>query len=154
MTSNEIESTRNRAAARVVEPDGTAPTHDGELLARAVAEAAWDTKARNVRVIDVRGLTSYTDYLVVCHGTSQRPTASIAEHVIDELRPLKFRPIGIEGQEQAEWVLVDFGDVILHAFTEPFRLEYPIESIFGDAPRLPLDAPADLEDPDFGKRRA
>lgn len=153
-TKKEETSPRDRSKARILEPNEPSTTYDGALLAQAVAEAAWDMKGRNVRILDVRGMTSYTDFLVVCHGTSERHATSIAEHVVDELRPLKFRPIGIEGVAVGDWILVDFGDVILHSFCDQTRLEIPIESIFSDAPRLPLEPPADLEDPDFGKRRA
>lgn len=117
-----------------------------EALAMAVAEAAWALKARNVRVLDVRKLVSYADYLVVCHGTSERHAASIANHVIDDLRPVKVRPASVEGLRTGEWILVDFMDVVLHVFYEPFRAEYAIESIFSEAPRLALEPPGELEE--------
>lgn len=120
---------------------------DTRALATAIAEAAWDLKARNVRVLDVRKLVSYADYLIVCHGTSERHAASIANHVIDDLRPLKIRPGSIEGIRTGEWILVDFLDVVLHVFHEPFRVEYAIESIYRDAPRLELKPPQELEVP-------
>ena len=123
-------------------------TFDSEALAYAIVEAAWDRKARNVRALDVRGLVSYTDFIIVCHGTNPRQAQAIAEHVVYELRPAKVRPMGVEGADRGEWILVDFGDAVLHVFHEPVRADYAIESVYSDAPRLPLDAPADLEDPE------
>jgi ribosome-associated protein len=131
-----------------------APSFDTEALALAMAEAAWNLKARNVRVLDVRRIVPYADFLVLCHGTSDRHAEAIAEHVIEDLRPQKVRPLSIEGvqsgsrRERAAWILVDFADAILHVFgNEDMRAEYNLESIFSDAPRLALEPPADLEDP-------
>lgn len=125
-----------------------ADSFDTETVALAIAEACWDIKAHNVRAIDVRGLASYTDFLVVCHGTSERHARSIAEHVLDELRPTATRTLGREGFEGGEWLLVDFGDAVLHVFHGESRTHYGIESLWCDAPRLSLDAPKDLEFPD------
>lgn len=138
-------------------PSPAAPTDDGTYdtvaVALAVAEACWDVKARNVRALDVRGIVPYADFLVVCHGTSDRHAEAIAGHVVDDLRPTKVRPLGIEGvhgnatREQGAWILVDLGDVILHVFGHPdIRQQYNIESIFRDVPRLTLDAPDELEE--------
>lgn len=112
----------------------------------AIVEAAWDRKARNVRVLDVRGIVSYADFLIVCHGTSPRHAQSIADFITADLRPTKVRPLGIEGADRGEWILVDFGDAVVHVFNEPVRAEFGIESIYSDAPRMQLDAPPDLED--------
>lgn len=121
---------------------------DTEALARAIAEAAWERKARNLRVLDVRGIVSYTDFIVVCHGTSQRHAKGIADFVVADLRPVKVRPLGVEGGGQGDWILIDFGDAVLHVFDEPARAEFGLESIYSDAPRLAIDAPPDLEDPE------
>ena len=136
----------NDDITRSVSPNGHPQEFDTEALARAMAEAAWELKARNVRVLDVRKLVSYADYLVVCHGTSERHAASIANHVIDDLRPLKVRPASVEGIRTGEWILVDFLDAVLHVFYEPFRSEYAIESIYREAPRLALEPPGELEE--------
>lgn len=119
---------------------------DTEAIAQAIAEAAWDTKARNLRVLDVRKVVSYADFLVVCHGTSERHARSIAEYVVDDLRDAGLRPIGVEGLRESNWILVDYGDVVLHVFHEPFRQEYAIESIYADAPRVTLEPPGELEE--------
>lgn len=127
---------------------------DTEVVAHAVAEACWDVKAHNVRAIDLRGLASYTDFLVICHGTSERHARTIAEHVMDELRPTATRALGREGFDSGEWLLVDFGDAVLHVFHGESRDHYGLESLWSDAPRLKLDAPTELEFPDEAAFRA
>jgi len=121
---------------------------DTEALAIAIVEAAWEHKARNVRVLDVRGIVSYADYLVVAHGTGERHAHAIAGAVIDDLRPAKVRPLGVEGTGAGGWILVDFADVVLHVFSNASqRRDFNIESIYSDAPRLVLaDVPAELEE--------
>ncbi len=142
--------TATDAVAEAAEPaeENIAEEYDTEALARAIAEAAWEQKARNLRVLDVRGIVSYTDFIVICHGTSSRHAKGIAEFVIADLRPVKVRPLGVEGTSEGAWILVDFGDAVLHVFDEPTRPEYGLESIYSDAPRLALDSPQDLEDPE------
>lgn len=128
--------------------DETPEEFDTEALAHAIVEAAWERKARNARVLDVRGIVSYTDFIIVCHGTSPRHAQGIADFVVADLRPVKVRPLGVEGKDEGQWILVDFGDAVLHVFDEPARAEYGIESIYSDAPRLPIESPPDLEDPE------
>lgn len=127
---------------------------DTVALAEAIAEACWDRKARNVRVIDVRGLASYTDFLIVCHGTGERHAQTIADYVIEDLRPVKVRPYGKEGFRSGDWLLVDFADAVLHVFAGEARAHYALESLWADAPRLKLDAPEDLEFPEEEAFRA
>lgn len=131
-----------------VAPADAPQEFDTHALALAIVEAAWDRKARSVRVLDVQGLVSYTDYLVLCHGTSEPHARAIADAVIDDLRTVKVRPIGIEGKRGADWLLVDFADAVLHVFTSrEARDEYNFESMYSDAKPVELeDAPEDLED--------
>ncbi len=110
-----------------------------ELLARAIAEAAAERKACDIKCLDVRGIVSYADFIIVMHGTSSRHAKSIADFIVSDLRPLKIRPHGIEGQDYGEWILVDFVDVVVHIFNDTMRDEYAIESIYSDAPRLEFD---------------
>lgn len=117
-----------------------------EALALAIAEAAWERKALNVRVLDVRGIVAYTDFIIVCHATNDRQAKAIAHHVTKELRPVKVRPKGIEGVESGDWILVDFVDAVLHVFLENTRADYGIEKIYHSAKRMKLeDAPPELE---------
>ena len=133
------------------EPEATTESNEGfdtHALALAIVEAAWERKARSARILDVRGIVSYTDYLVLCHGTSEPHARAIANAVIDDLRPVKVRPIGVEGKRGGDWLLIDFADAVLHFFTSrEARDDYNFESMYSDAPRVELeDAPDDLED--------
>jgi ribosome-associated protein len=119
---------------------------DTELLAQAIAEAAYERKAEAIRILDVRGIVSYTDYIVVCHGKSAPHVRAIANFVMSDLRPLKFRPRNVEGLNHAEWVLIDFVDVVFHVFRGEFRSEYAVESIFSDAPRVEFNPEGEAEE--------
>ena len=112
---------------------------DTQTLALAIAEAAAEMKALGVRIIDVRGIVSYADFLVVCHGTSTTHARAIADFIREDLRPLKIRPRHVEGANYAEWILLDFFDVVVHVFTEEARQEYSIDGLFSDAPRVPFE---------------
>lgn len=118
-----------------VEDDGN--EFDTEVLARAIAEGADERKAEDIKILDVRGIVSYADYLVVCHGNNAPHVRAIANFVVSDLRAL-IRPRHTEGLNYGEWVLVDFADVVLHVFRGDFRSDYAVESIFSDAPRLPF----------------
>lgn len=128
------------------EMEAVAAEPDTEAVARMVAELTWDIKAQNTVVIDLRGRVSYTDFVVVTTGTSDRHVQAIAKFVEDELRGSGVaRPYGREGIDGGKWALIDFGDVILHVFNGPVRDDYDLERMWPDAPRLELeDAPADL----------
>jgi len=115
---------------------------DGELLVRRVADLALDRKAVDVVVIDVRGRSSYTDFLVIASGTSDRHVQAVAEGVDETLRAEKIRPFGSEGLREGQWALIDYGSVVLHVFHQFTREVYKLEELWGDAPRLTLAVPA------------
>ena len=125
-----------------------------ELLARAIAEAAVERKACDIKCLDVRGIVSYADFIVVMHGTSARHARAIADFIVADLRPLKIRPHGVEGLDYGEWILIDFVDVVVHVFNDTMRDEYAIESIYSDAPRIEFEldegSDADGGTPDTG----
>lgn len=124
-----------------------APTQEDELvtLARQVAEQTWDTKALNTVVIDLRGRVSYTDFVVISTGTSERHVKAIARNVETAMRQAGHVPLGIEGTDTGRWVLLDFGEVIVHLFHGDLRQEYNLEKMWVEAPRLELeDKPRDL----------
>ena len=113
------------------------------LVAR-VADAAWEKKALDMKVLDVRGLVSYADFFVICSGRSDRQVQAIAQNIADELRDGGVRPLGVEGIAHGHWVLMDYGDIIVHVFHISDREEYGLERIWGDAPSLDMNVPADL----------
>jgi ribosome-associated protein len=117
-------------------------------LLQTIANAAADKKAENIVLLDVRGLASFTDFLVIGEGTSDRQVRSMGEHIEAKVAEAKGpRTIGREGYEQGEWVLVDFGEVVVHLFTEDERRAFDLENLWGDAPRLrwdPKNPPTEL----------
>ncbi len=117
---------------------------DGARLAVQIADAAWSTKALDLKILDVRNLVSYADFFVICAGRSDRQVQAIAQNIADELRQVGFRPLGVEGLAHGLWVLMDYGDIIVHIFHLSEREEYGLEQIWKDAPCLPIDVPDEL----------
>lgn len=76
---------------------------------------------------------------MICHGSNRRQVRAIAEGIVDDLRKVQMRPIGVEGMDASRWVLLDFGDVVVHVFDEPLRGFYDLDSLWGDAPRMAVD---------------
>ncbi|WP_206362832.1 ribosome silencing factor [Stenotrophobium rhamnosiphilum] len=110
------------------------------LLQVAVA-ALEDMKAIDIKVIDVMKLTTITDHMIVCTGTSNRHVKSLADNVIQMAKDFGNRPIGIEGIEQGEWVLVDLGGVVVHVMQVQARAFYQLERLWDVAPPEPQEAP-------------
>ncbi len=106
-------------------------------LACAV-EAATERNAREVVVLDLRGLSDVTDYFLIASGDSDVHTRSISDNVLERMRESGFRPVGIEGRDRGNWILIDFVTVILHIFLPRVRDFYQIERLWGDAPSLDL----------------
>lgn len=100
-----------------------------ELLA-LVTDAADDLKAINTQVLDVREKANFTDYMVVTSGASTRQVRAIADNIIDKVKQRGMRPLGIEGEQQGEWLLVDFGDVLVHVMHPSTRDFYQLEKLW------------------------
>ncbi|MFO7857538.1 MAG: ribosome silencing factor [Ectothiorhodospiraceae bacterium] len=98
-----------------------------------VLEALEDMKAEDPVVLDVRGKTGITDAMVVATGNSGRHVNAIAERVVEDAKSHSMRPLGIEGLDSAEWVLVDLGDVVVHVMVHRMRDLYRLERIWGVA---------------------
>jgi len=95
--------------------------------------AAEQKQARNVTVLDLREVTSFADHFVICSGTNTRQIQAIADEVHQHLKKLGEMPNSIEGYENAEWVLLDYGDYLIHIFSEKARLYYDLERLWRDA---------------------
>lgn len=93
-------------------------------------------KAEEVIAHDVSGFVSYADYVVICSGQSSRQVEALAMHITGELRKEGVAALGVEGRAEGEWVLIDFGDVIVHVFDEPVRAFYDLEGLWGEAPKV------------------
>ena len=106
------------------------PSDPVERLRVEVKRALEDLKARDITEIDVRGKTSIADYLVVASGTSNRHVKSIAEEVIKNAKASGSMPLGVEGQREAEWVLVDLGDIVVHVMLPRVREFYGLERLW------------------------
>ena len=110
-----------------------------EHKARRAARAALDKKAINLTVLDVQGVSSVTDYFLVCSGRSAPHVKTIADAIREELKEDGVRPLHAEGQPESGWVLLDYGDVLMHVFLEDTRVYYALERLWGDAPSVPVD---------------
>lgn len=105
-------------------------------LAIELSRLASDLKAEDVVALDLRGITSVTDFTVIVTGTSDRQIRAIADAAKDYGRKVGEKPLGMDGYDNAAWIVVDFFDVILHVFAKPYREYYDLELLWGDAPRL------------------
>ena len=107
-----------------------------DALLAQVRLALEDLKARDAREIDVRGRTGITDYMVIASGTSTRHVKSVADEVVRFAKRLDVMPLGVEGEREAEWVLVDLGDVVVHVMLPRVREFYALERLWtvGDQP--------------------
>lgn len=109
-------------------------------LEHAVTTALDDMKAVNVSVLDVRGLTDIADTMVIASGNSDRHVRSIAERVVEKAKAAGFRPLGTEGARDAEWVLVDLQDVVVHVMLPRVREFYGLESLWESTPAAAVPA--------------
>lgn len=103
---------------------------NAEQLVETATAALEDLKAVNTVTLDVRGLTDVMDYLVISSGTSNRHVKSLADNVAVEAKKRGARPIGTEGEDAGEWVLVDFGDVVVHVMLPATRDFYDLERLW------------------------
>ncbi len=106
-----------------------------------IVETALERNAQNPVALDVRELTSYTDFLVIVSGNSTRQVRAIAEHVVKALKASGDQPLGVEGTDEATWVLVDANDVVVHVFEPDTRELFDLEGLWTDAPRVSIELP-------------
>ena len=106
-------------------------------LQQAVTTALEDMKAVNVRALDVRGLTDIADMMVIASGNSDRHVRSIAERVVEKAKAAGFRPLGLEGTRDGEWVLVDLQDILVHVMLPRVREFYGLERLWENGMAVP-----------------
>jgi ribosome-associated protein len=131
---------RTRPAEEPLDPHGpwSVASETARERAIAIAIAALDKKAVGLEILDVAGKVDYADYLVIMTGRSDRHAQALAQGIEDTLRERGVRPVAIEGFPHGAWVLMDFGDVVVHVFQSEARQLYDIEGLWLDARRLPV----------------
>lgn len=111
-------------------------------IAEIAAIAGFDRKAEDVRVLDVQGLSSYADYLVLMTATSDRQVSAVADAIDAALKKSGVRTLGVEGVGAGNWILIDTGDVVVHVFHHEARGFYDLDSLWSDAKRVTVKMPA------------
>ena len=110
-----------------------------EWKARRAARVALEKKAGDLLVLDVQRVSSVADYFLICSGQSRTHVQTITEAIRGELKGEGVQPRHAEGVAESGWVLLDYGDVLVHLFREDTRAYYALERLWGDAPALPLE---------------
>jgi ribosome-associated protein len=118
------------AAAKSAKAKAPAKARAVPALERVVLDALADMKAVDVKALDVRGITDITDMMVVASGTSNRHVKSIVDRVVQRCKEAGFRPYGIEGERDGEWVLLDLHDLVLHVMLPRVREFYALEKLW------------------------
>ena len=131
------------SALPAMRPADERERRDSLASGKAAIAAALEKKAVEPVLIDVCGRSSYADFIVVVSGRSDRQVDAIADGVCEAMSARGRRPIGREGARNGRWVLIDFGDVVVHVFYHPLREVFDIESLWIDAPRIKLHIPAE-----------
>lgn len=134
-----LKAPRKKAAPKVVTSAPAVSRQDAAAARESalfIAHLGLDKKALDVLLLDVRGLSSYTDYCVVMTAESDPQVNAIADFVEAKMKERGERPIGIEGRQAGQWVLIDYGDVVAHVFYQDMRLFYDLEGLWADAPRV------------------
>ena len=112
--------------------DSMTPQLQAEASRRLALNALEDLKAENLVVLDVRGIASFTDYMIFASGRSSRHVGAIAESVIEAARNAGNPPVGVEGEEVGEWILIDLSDVVVHVMLPDVRSYYELEKLWGE----------------------
>lgn len=99
-------------------------------------KASLAKKGEELIVLDLRGISSFTDYFIITHGNSPRQNVAIYESIEQELKKANISPFSIEGKEHAEWILMDYGSFIVHIFSKRAREYYSLEKLWGDAQKV------------------
>jgi ribosome-associated protein len=113
----------------------SSPAPSSLELAKLIQQAAEDKLAQKLIRIPLKGKTTVADYFVVCEGETDRQVKAIADGILEKLRPLKIRPLAVDGYEDGSWVLIDFDSVLVHIFLPGERSFYDLESLWSTAAR-------------------
>ena len=119
-----------KAPSKLKAADNRKVTKAGPSLKTVVTDALADMKALEVKVLDVRGLTDIADFMVIASGTSDRHVRSVAQRVVEKTKEAGFRPHGVEGQQDSDWVLIDLSEMIVHVMLPRVREFYGLEKLW------------------------
>jgi len=114
---------------------------ESSQLANKITDLIFNKKGYDVKILDLRKLTTITDYFVVCSGDSDTQVKAIADEVDKEMRDEGIRPWHTEGYQALNWILIDFVDVVVHIFKKETREYYNLEKLWGDAPMIEVTDP-------------
>jgi ribosome-associated protein len=103
------------------------------------AHLALDKKALDLLILDVQQQSSFTSFFIICSGTSDRHVQAIASHIEVSGKQAGVYPLGMEGFREGRWILLDYGDIVIHIFHEPVRKFYDLERLWKDAPQIPVE---------------
>ncbi|MGV8074795.1 MAG: ribosome silencing factor [Syntrophobacteraceae bacterium] len=112
---------------------------DSRNKAILMARKAVNFKALDLVLLDVSDFSSFADYFVICSGKSSRQVQGLADNIESSLRDQRIKPLGVEGRQEGHWILMDYGDVIVHIFYEPVRYFYDLESLWSEAEKVHLE---------------
>ena len=115
--------------------------HDAKTVVQMAVQACEEAKGKDIAVLDVKKISDVADYFVVVSGRSDRQVQGIINRILDSL-PQSVQPLAIEGLEDGQWVLLDLGDIVIHAFYEPMREYYDIEGLWSRAKKVEFLAPS------------
>lgn len=116
--------------------------NDSLKIAQLAAEAALSRRAKDVIILDLRQMASFADYFVICTGTSERHVEGITEIILEKLEEYKFKPWHKEGEQNSNWILLDYVDVVVHVFSKAAREFYNLERLWAGAQHV--DVPKDV----------
>ena len=112
---------------------------ESKEMVRLACEAMEDKKAQDIKIIDIEKVSTLADYFIIASGTNRNQVQAMADQVEETLGKAGFEPKSVEGYRNANWILLDYGDVVLHIFDEENRLFYDLERIWRDGTQVELD---------------
>jgi len=126
---------------------------DSQRKSLLCMKAAVEKKAFDLVLLEMKKVTSFTDYFLLCSGKSDRQVQAIAQGIEEELEKEGIRPLGQEGKTEGRWILMDYADVVVHIFLEPTRGFYDLEGLWIDAPRVELEKGESLDENSLGSEK-
>jgi ribosome-associated protein len=117
-----------------------AQKNEAESRKRALLciNAALEKKARDMIILNVREISTFTDYFIICSGTSDRQVRAVAAAIQENLKKEGIVPLGVEGEPAGRWILMDYDDVVIHVFLESVRTFYDLERLWSEAPQMAI----------------